>query len=146
MNSTLLVHVVLAALSVGVLCIAGLQALVLIVAERIVRAPPHSRIKLQKLPPLESMERGLFQSIGLGFILLSLLVLSGLYSYHAQLFSQTALLQKTLLASLAWLVFAVLLFGRLCWGWRGRRVIWGTFGGIVVLIMAYLGTKVLWNL
>lgn len=144
-NPPVFFHILVAVLSFGVLCIAGMQALILMIMEPIVRR--RSRWGFSwRTPPLQSMEHLLFQTIWLGFILLSLVLVSSLYSYHEALFQQVALLQKTILASLAWVVFAMLLLGRKLAGWRGRRVTLGTLGGILVLIVAYLGTKIIWNI
>ncbi len=143
-NPLVLLHVLLAVLSFGVLCIAGLQAIILIVVERMVRTRSALGFKW-RTPPLQSMEHLLFQSIWLGFMLLSLVLLSSVYTYHAKLLQQPALLQKTILASLAWAVFAMLLVGRKLWGWRGRRVTFGSLGGISVLVVAYLTAKFIWK-
>ena len=144
-NPGVLLHILLAVLSFGVLCIAGLQALILLVMERVVRTRSAWGFKW-RTPPLESMEHLLFQCICLGFVLLSLVLVSSIYTYHAELWHNVALLQKTILASLAWGVFAMLLLGRKLWGWRGRRVSFGTLGGIFVLIAAYLAAKFIWKI
>jgi len=143
-SPAILIHVVLAVLSFGVLCIAGLQAVLLILVERVLKAR-HWGFQW-RMPPVQSMERFLFQSIWLGFILLSLVLISSVYSYHRELLLGGALLQKTLLASLAWVVFAMLLLGHRVWGWRGRRVTLGTLGGILILVGAYVGTKFIWKI
>ena len=48
---------------------------------------------------------------------------------------------KTILSILAWLLFAVLLWGRWKFGWRGQMAIRWTLGGFAFLILAYLGSK-----
>ncbi len=52
------------------------------------------------------------------------------------------LVHKTILSCLAWTVFAVLLFGRWQFGWRGRKAVHWTLGGFAILVLAYFGTKV----
>jgi ABC-type uncharacterized transport system permease subunit len=45
------------------------------------------------------------------------------------------------LAVSAWIVFAVLLYGRWRLGWRGRTAIRWTLGGFLLLVLAYFGSK-----
>ena len=47
----------------------------------------------------------------------------------------------TLLVVFAWLIFAILLTGRHLMGWRGRKVVYWTFTGLLLLIVAAFGTQ-----
>lgn len=85
------------------------------------------------------METLLFQLIGVGFGLLSVSLLSGLM-FLENLFTQH-LAHKTVLSILAWIVFAVLLWGRAYRGWRGQVAIRWTLGGFFSLMLAYFGSK-----
>jgi ABC-type uncharacterized transport system permease subunit len=40
-----------------------------------------------------------------------------------------------------WLAFAILLFGRWRYGWRGRRALRWIIAGTVLLVLGYLGSK-----
>jgi len=94
---------------------------------------------LKKLPPLQIMEKLLFDSIVAGFIGLTLALLSG-FIFLEDLFAQH-LAHKTALSIIAWLVFAILLGGRFTLGWRGRTAIRWTLGGFISLMLAYFGSK-----
>jgi ABC-type uncharacterized transport system permease subunit len=48
---------------------------------------------------------------------------------------------KTLLSFFAWLIFALLLWGRWKKGWRGRVTSRMTIAGIAVLLLSYFGSK-----
>ena len=85
------------------------------------------------------METLLFQLIALGFVLLTLALTSG-FVYLENLFAQH-LVHKTVLSIIAWVVFAVLLWGRYRHGWRGRKALRWTLGGFLILMLAYLGSK-----
>ena len=85
------------------------------------------------------MESLLFQMIAIGFAILSLALLSGVL-FLEDIFAQH-LVHKTVLSLAAWLVFAVLLWGRFRFGWRGRTAIRWTLGGFAVLLLAYFGSK-----
>lgn len=56
------------------------------------------------------------------------------------------LVHKTVLGIIAWLVFAVLLWGRWRFGWRGRTAIRWTLSGAVTLMLAYFGSKLVLEL
>lgn len=136
-----LFHILLSILTFCVLCVAALLALLLALQDSLLRKK-HGSVFMGKLPPLETLERLLFQVNSLGFILLSALITTSLYFYCDILWHSMALLQKTFLAAAAWIIFAVLLWGRFVWGWRGRKAIYGTLIGVVLLFLAYFGGKI----
>ena len=92
------------------------------------------------MPPLQTMETLLFEMIGVGFALLTAALFSGFY-YLEDMFMQHVV-HKTVLSILSWIFFAVLLWGRVKFGWRGRKAIRWTLGGFVMLMLAYFGSKV----
>jgi ABC-type uncharacterized transport system permease subunit len=85
------------------------------------------------------MENLLFQLLGSGFALLTLSLGTG-FIFLDNLFAQH-LAHKTVLSILAWLVFAMVLAGRIRYGWRGQVAIRWTLGGFVSLMLAYFGSK-----
>jgi len=94
---------------------------------------------MKKLPPLQVMEKLLFDFILAGFIGLTLALLSG-FVFLEDVFAQH-LVHKTVLSIIAWLVFAILLIGRFTIGWRGRTAIRWTLSGFISLMLAYFGSK-----
>lgn len=130
------IHWLSAGLAVAVFCLAGLQALVLSLQEKQLRNKRLQGI-VRQLPPLESMEVLLFRLIGCGFLLLTLVWVSSLYFFFHVLPS-FYLLSKILIVFFTWLFFAVLLLGRYFFGLRGKRAIYGTLGGVLLLIIIYL--------
>ncbi len=62
---------------------------------------------------------------------LTVAILAGLL-FVTDLFAQH-LVHKTVLALVAWAIFACLLFGRWRFGWRGRKAARYTIAGFVVL-------------
>ncbi len=85
------------------------------------------------------MESLLFQMITAGFVLLGVALITG-FIYLDDIFAQHQV-HKTVLSITAWVIFAVLLWGRLQFGWRGRTAIRWTLGGFVFLMLAYFGSK-----
>jgi ABC-type uncharacterized transport system permease subunit len=137
-----LFHILLAIVTFCVLCVAGLLAVLLAVQERFLQHKSSGWL-VQQVSPLETMEALLFQVMGLGFVLLSVVLVTSIYFYSHLIFQNIFLIQKSLLTILAWVIFAVLLAGRYRFGWRGRRAIYGTLLGVLLLFLAYFGSKLL---
>jgi len=131
-------HIILSVLAYSLLSIAALQAMVIAIQDRRLR---HKRPGgfMRALPPLQVMETLLFQIITLGFFLLSMALLTG-FLYLEDIFAQH-LVHKTVLSFIAWIVFAILLWGRWKAGWRGRTAIRWTLSGVGILLLAYFGSK-----
>ena len=142
-NWELRLHVVISILAYAMLTLATLQALILAIQDRHLRSH-HPGGFIRALPPLQTMESLLFEMIGLGFVLLSLSLLSG-FLYLDDMFAQHVV-HKTLLSLIAWVVFALLLWGRYRFGWRGRTAIRWTLAGFVLLMLAYFGSKAILEL
>lgn len=131
-------HIVLALLSAGLLTLAAVQSVLLAVQDRLLHRHAENRL-VRALPPLLTMERTLFQLIAIGFVLLSATLLTGLWFLHDWLAQHLA--HKTVLSITAWLMFAVLLWGRWRHGWRGRAAIRWSLAGYGMLVLAYFGSK-----
>lgn len=133
-----LFHILTAIVSLGILAMAGFQALMLYIQHQTLRQNPKSAL-VHFLPPLETMETLLFQIISLGFIGLSLSLLSAL------LFVQESYtlphIHKILLSFLAWALFATLLYKHQRAGWRGKTAARFTLGGLATLLLAYFSGK-----
>jgi len=88
-----------------------------------------------------TLESLLFKLVGVGFVLLTLTVGSGVFFSEALFGKAISLSHKTVFAIAAWLLFGVLLAGRMLWGWRGRRALRLTLAGFTCLLLAYVGTR-----
>lgn len=131
-------HILVSMLAYSFLNMAALQALLLALQDWHLRSH-HAKGLIRSLPPLQTMEKLLFQLIGAGFVLLSFSLLTGILFVN-NLFAQH-LVHKTVLSIFAWLVFAVLLLGRVRQGWRGQTAIRWTLGGFSSLMLGYFGSK-----
>lgn len=136
-------HVLFSIMAYSLLSIAALQAVVLSIQDRHLHGH-HPGGFIRNLPPLETMEKLLFQMIIIGFALLSISLVSGIF-FLEDIFAQH-LVHKTALSMFAWLVFGLLLCGRFMFGWRGRVAIRWTLTGFVVLMLAYFGSKLVLEL
>jgi ABC-type uncharacterized transport system permease subunit len=133
-------HVAVALLAYALFLVAALQSLVLMWLEkRLHRGVADA--SMADLPPLLTLERFLFRFLTLGFVLLSLTVLSGVFFSEYVFGKPLTFNHKTVFSVLAWLVFAGLLLGRQRYGWRGRVALRWILTGTTLLFLAYLGSK-----
>jgi ABC-type uncharacterized transport system permease subunit len=131
-------HVLLSLAAYSLFMLAAIQAIILAIQEKQLRRK-HAAGLMRKLPPLQSMESGLFQLIITGFVLLTLGLVTGLM-FVDDLFAQH-LVHKTILSFVSWCVFAALLWGRFRYGWRGKTAVKWTLVGFSFLVLAYMGSK-----
>lgn len=131
-------HVVSSVMAFGFLALAGVYALFVAVIDHFLRQHQLNRF-VRALPALDVLESLLFTLVLLGFGLLTLSLLTG-FVFVSDLFAQH-LAHKTVLSILAWFVFGTLLWGRRFRGWRGRTAVRMTIGGVLLLILAYFGSK-----
>lgn len=134
------VHIVVSFLAYALLCLAAVQSLMLLAQERRLRRK-HAGGFVRALPPMQTMESVMFQMLALGFVLLSLTLVSGVFFSEDLLGKPLPFTHHVVLAALAWAVYGVLLLGRWRFGWRGRQAVWWTLGGFALLVLAYFGTK-----
>lgn len=134
------IHLSLGMLAYSLFTIAALQALLMTLLERRLRGHAVAG-PLASLSPLLTMESVLFKLIAVGFVLLTLTLITG------AVFSETIFQQamkfnhKTLFALISWLIFAALLAGRTLYGWRGRKALRWTLSGFSALLLAYVGSR-----
>jgi ABC-type uncharacterized transport system permease subunit len=132
------VHIITSIAAFGILSIAGAYAIFVSLIDHLLRK--HSFNKLvQSLPALETLEQLLMHLIRVGLAVLTVSLGTGLV-FVDDLFGQH-LGHKTILSIFAWVIFALLLWGRWKRGWRGRVAVRMTLTGIVVLLLSYFGSK-----
>ncbi|VAW67229.1 Inner membrane protein YpjD [hydrothermal vent metagenome] len=132
------IHVLVSIIAYSILGLAACMSIVLSLQNRLLHNH-HPGGWLKKIPPLQVMEKLLFDLITSGFIGLTIALASG-FIFLEDLLAQH-LVHKTVLSIIAWLVFANLLIGRFTLGWRGRTAIRWTLIGFASLMLAYFGSK-----
>lgn len=132
------VHILVSILSYSLMTIAAFQALLLALQNWRLRHK-HLGSFLQAIPPLQTMESLLFEVLWAGFGLLTLSLVTGLIFYD-DFFAQH-LVHKAVFSLIAWVLFAILLWGRHVKGWRGNTAIRWTLIGFGAMALAYWGSK-----
>ena len=135
-----MLHIGIALLAYSLFTFAALHALLMTIAERSLHNKP-TIIKLPSFPPLMLMESLLFNVIKIGFVLLTITLISGmLFSEH--IFGKPMqFTHKVVFSFASWMIYGGLLFGRYQYGWRGKKAIHLTLIGFVLLLLAYVGSK-----
>ena len=138
LSANMQAHILFSILAYSLLAIAALQALFIGILDWQLKRKRRNLL-FKTLPPLETMEVVLFNVIWVGQFFLTLSLLSGLAVYDD--FFATTLLPKAILSYVAWIFNAILLYGRYYRGWRGQIAIRLTWAGFLSLLIAYIGTK-----
>jgi ABC-type uncharacterized transport system permease subunit len=86
--------------------------------------------------PLLSLERLTFNFVEAGFVVLTLAILLGLASLGHWSWDH-----KTVLSLASWATFAALIVGRRTRGWRGRQATRWVYTGAVLMLLAYVGSR-----
>lgn len=138
-------HFALGVGSYGLFGAAVLHALMLDAAERRLRAggglaaAAGGRGSTFGLPLLQ-LERLTYRFVEAGFAVLTATLLLGALTAGGWRVEH-----KTVFSLLAWGVFAALLLGRRLRGWRGRRATRWLYAGAALLLLAYAGTRFVWE-
>ncbi|MCY4178140.1 MAG: cytochrome c biogenesis protein CcsA [Endozoicomonadaceae bacterium] len=143
LNHGIIFHIIISVLAYSTLSIATLQACLLGFQEYTLKHHKPSRI-LKIFPPVETMERLLFEFIFAGMILLTLSLLSGFVYFKDLIIHHIS--HASVLALISWFIFGVLLLGRYRWGWRGKTAIQWTLIGFIMLMLAYFGSKLIMDM
>jgi len=99
---------------------------------------------VDKLPALQTMEDFLYQTLKMGFLLLTLSLISG-YLYISDFFTQQ-LTYKTILSIMAWIGFAGILFAHMVFGIRGKLIVLLTQIAFAILVFSYFGNKLFFEI
>ncbi len=145
MGSTAIIHTLISIVAYGLLALGFCQAVLLLLQEWQLQNKRSGTI-FHVLPPLQTMERILFQIIGIGFSGLTITLISG-GLFAMELFGKALLFNHHIVLSIiAWISFGALLAGRLIYGWRGRVAALWTIGSFALLVLSYFGTRIVLEL
>ena len=135
LSDPLIWHILISITAYSILFMAACQSVLLAFLEHRLRA----RRTLRLLPPLQTMERLLFELLWAGIITLTLAVGSG-FLFLDDLFAQHVV-HHTVLSLASWAIYAVLLACHHFLGWRGTTAVRWTLIAFSLLVLGYLGSK-----
>ena len=95
------------------------------------------------IPEPDALEELLYQGVVLGFVLLSLGILTGAVWAHYAWGSYWTWDPKETWSLITWIVYAAMLHARSVRGWRGRRMAWMALLGFASVLFTYFGVNYL---
>ncbi|HXW66171.1 MAG TPA: cytochrome c biogenesis protein CcsA [Burkholderiaceae bacterium] len=140
------VHLAVSVLAYSLFTVAALHSVLMTSIDRYLHQPLRDSSGalgplLSRMPSLLALESLLFRQLAAGFVLLTASLASGII-FSEELFGRPLRFDhKTLFAIIAWCVFAGLLVGRYAFGWRGRVAQRWLFVGFLMLLLAYIGSR-----
>ena len=98
---------------------------------------------LDLIPEAASLDELMYQSVVLGFVLLTLGIMTGSVWAHYAWGSYWSWDPKETWSLVTWLIYAALLHARFVRGWRGNRIALLSVVGFAAMLFTYLGVNYL---
>jgi cytochrome c-type biogenesis protein CcsB len=133
-SNWLLVHVVTAFLGYASFALAFGSAILYLLQERWPRP---------SLPPAGLLGRTIYRTTILGFLLLTLGILTGAVWAESAWGRYWSWDPKETWSLITWFIYATLLHARLLKGWQGRRIAWLAVVGFMAVLFTYFGVSFL---
>ena len=137
----LTLHVIVAILSYSLLTIGAIFSIFILLFEK--NLTKKNKIFSNSISgfSLLSMESFLFKIYWFGFTLLSITLFSGVLFLN-EIFGTTIIWNhKVIFSLMAWVTYGAMLFGRIKYGWRGKKAVIISLIAFILLLLAYFGTK-----
>lgn len=134
------IHLICLVLAYGAFTVASGLGLMLVARVRSLEQKSRGLLA-EVLPPLRQLDRATMVGVEAGFVLLSASILAA--AYHASTVGWVAHGKpgKAILAMLVWVFYASLVTGR-HWGrWRGGRIGWLAFFGVLFAFGSFVGIQ-----
>ena len=96
-----------------------------------------------KLPALKTLDILIYQSVALGFIFLTIGIMTGSIWAHYAWGSYWSWDPKETWSLITWLIYAIMLHSRYVRGWRGKRMAVLALIGFACVLFTYLGVNYL---
>ena len=132
-----LLHILIAIAALSITSLAAIQSVFVNVLDNKLRQKP-TQVNLA-LPALQDMEKLLYLLVGIGFVLLTLAIITAIMFMPSG--GDNFSLHKPVLSVASWLVLGTFLIGHYKKGWRGKTAVNWTMAGFILLFLAYFGTR-----
>ena len=141
-NIWLIAHIITIFIGDAALVLAGGAGMFYLIQERAIKHKKRGFF-YKRLPPLEMLDSAGYACLVLGFIMLTLGLITGIV-YAGLVWGRLwAWDPKEVWSGITWLVYAALLHERLVVGWRGRRAAIMAIIGLGILLFTFLGVNLL---
>jgi ABC-type uncharacterized transport system permease subunit len=138
LHPEILAHVVLSLMAYSALMIAALYAIQLSFIQN--KLKKKQMMMSPAMPPLMTVERQLYHLVIIGFILLSLSLVTGFVFLDDMFVDGKG--HKAILSIMAWVVYAIMLWQQYTVGCRIRTAVIYSLTGAGLLSLAYFGARI----
>jgi ABC-type uncharacterized transport system permease subunit len=132
------IHTTASTMGLAALGVAFAMSLIYLTQDRALKSKRSLRI-LERLPSLHTCDRIGFQAVLVGFPLLTVGIVTGIIWNLIERDQVPTSSAKVIFPLVAWVLFAILLFARKVWGYRGRRSAYLTIAGFALGLLTILG-------
>jgi len=136
------VHVTLLIFSYAAFTVTFIGGVMYLVQEHELKAKTFG-LAFFRLPALNTCDEISYRSLTIGFVLLTLGMVTGIVWNNQRDGRYWHNDPKEVMALVTWLVYLFIMHYRLTAGWRGRRVAWLAIAGFVVVLFTWVGTRLL---
>ena len=137
------VHVTLALLGYALFVLAAGVSVVYLVYEKRLKAKRPLDAGDARAPSLEKLDRVNYQLLGIGFLMLSMAIVTGAIWADATWGHYWSWEPQETWSLAIWILYAALLESRLAAGWRGRRAAALTIAVFTVLVGSFVGVSLI---
>ena len=134
-------HIAIALFAYSLFTFSAYLAIFILIFENKLHQKKKIDMILSGSQPLMEMENFLFNINKIGFLLLTITLLSGILFSEQVFRTPLQFNHKTVFSILAWLVYGLLLIGKRLYGWRGKKSIYLLLTAFLLLPLSYLGSK-----
>jgi cytochrome c-type biogenesis protein CcsB len=136
------VHVTLVIFSYAAFIVTFVSGLMYLIQEHELKAK-HFGAAFQRLPALNTCDDIGYRSLSIGFVTLTLGVVTGIIWNNQRDGRYWHNDPKEVMALVTWVIYLFIMHYRLTAGWRGRRVALLSIIGFVIVLLTWLGTRAL---
>ena len=136
------IHVTLVIFSYAAFVVTFVCGVMYLIQEHELKAK-HFGAAFERLPALNTCDEIGYRSLTIGFVMLTLGVVTGIFWNNQRDGRYWHNDPKEVMALVTWLIYLFIMHYRLMAGWRGRRVAWLSIVGFVVVVLTWLGARAL---
>ena len=136
-----IIHIIIAILSYSLLTVGAIFSIFILFFEKNLSKKDSADQNFKNKLPELSLEEILFKIYWFGFILLSITLFSGIL-FSNEIFGTSIMWNhKAIFSLMAWVTYGAMLFGRIKYGWRGKKAVVVLLLLLYFSFLAYFGTK-----
>jgi cytochrome c-type biogenesis protein CcsB len=136
------IHVTLIIFSYAAFVVTFVGSVMYLMQEHELKAKTFGAV-FYRLPSLNTCYEISARALTVGFVLLTLGMVTGIIWNHQRAGRYWNNDPKEVMALVTWLIYLFIMHYRLTAGWRGRRVAWLAIAGFVVVLLTWVGTRAL---